>query len=545
MAAAAPPPPPLRGVSLAGLRALTADAGGRAALAGWTTGRLKADFILSATTPGVAYADVLAARPDGAALVGPATVFLSHAYAYEFLDALDAAGAWEDARRASGGAASFFYFDLAVVDQHAAPGGHGAVVSFEALRDTFGEGVRTVGHTLFLLRYEEPVSLSRAWCVFELAKTLPCGARLEVIMPPRDEEAFRAALVDDFASIVLKTCTVDVEKASAHVATDKDNIFRAIREDMGGFLPVNQLVIGAMREWMAGAGRAALNALPEEERAVSALVGKFARLLFEQGKDDEAAALFREALDNSRRMLGDDDALTLTCIHNYAVCLDNEGKEDEAMRLFREALKGSRRTLGDTHPDTLKSICSYANCLSFQGKYDEAMPLYREALEGSRRTLGDTHPDTLSVISDYATYFRDQGKYDEAMPLHREALEGTRRTLGDVHPDTIESICDFFKCLKAQGELAAADAFIRTELSRAPRPQLQLALVHLLAADSDERVALIAAARSALDHEHPLAERSGAGFYCDACGADRLRTAFSCAPCGFDLCAACASLRPS
>ncbi len=116
MAAAAPPPPPLRGVSLAGLHALAADAGGRAALAGWTTGRLKADFVLGATTTGVAYADVLAARRDGAALVGPATVFLSHAYAYEFLDALDAAGAWEARWREGGGAASFFYFDLAVVE---------------------------------------------------------------------------------------------------------------------------------------------------------------------------------------------------------------------------------------------------------------------------------------------------------------------------------------------------------------------------------------------------------------------------------------------
>jgi hypothetical protein len=89
---------------------------------------------------------------------------------------VEAAAAWEapDERVAKGGVI-FYYFDLAVVNQH----GQTGVVSFEALRDEFGGGVRGVGHTLFLLRYADPLSLRRAWCVFELGKTLACRARLE------------------------------------------------------------------------------------------------------------------------------------------------------------------------------------------------------------------------------------------------------------------------------------------------------------------------------------------------------------------------------
>ena len=75
---------------------------------------------------------------------------------------------------------------------------------------------------------------------------------------PRSEAAFADALVDDFESLVTKTCTVDVETATAREPGDEANIKRTIREAMGGFEAVNKTVIGSLRAWMAGAGRAAL-----------------------------------------------------------------------------------------------------------------------------------------------------------------------------------------------------------------------------------------------------------------------------------------------
>jgi|GEM_PF-4818463 len=50
-----------------------------------------------------------------------------------------------------------------------------------------------------------------------------------------------------------------------------------------------------------------------------------------------------------------------------------------------EALEASRRVLGDEHPETLLLIGNMGNLLYAQRKYDEAMPYCVEALETKRR----------------------------------------------------------------------------------------------------------------------------------------------------------------
>jgi len=110
-----PPARPLVGLSLAGFEALIAAAGGRCALAGKSTEWLKTHVILPATMRagfscsrpcadagacrlagwqheeaaaehsagcGSSYAELLRARPDGGALVGDASAFISHTYDY-------------------------------------------------------------------------------------------------------------------------------------------------------------------------------------------------------------------------------------------------------------------------------------------------------------------------------------------------------------------------------------------------------------------------------------------------------------------------------
>jgi hypothetical protein len=150
---------------------------------------------------GASFAELLS-RDGGSAWTGKANAFLSHAYSYKFLDAVDAADAWasrqSEAARNTLGGTFYFYFDLLVVNQH----GQNGIVSFETLRDEFGGGVRGIGNTLFLLDYDNPVSLTRAWCVFEVAVSLANGARFEVIMPSRDEAAFEKALLHDYDQLI-------------------------------------------------------------------------------------------------------------------------------------------------------------------------------------------------------------------------------------------------------------------------------------------------------------------------------------------------------
>ena len=388
MASASAPSKHPNGISLAGFRALIDAHGGRAELEGKSTQWVKLNVVIPATAPAKT---PFTALMDGAH-VAPATAFVSHAYDDEFLGMVDSIATLE----AREGSSAFYYFDLLVVNQH----GQDAIVPFEVLRDEFGQSVRAIGRTLLYLRWANPIPLGRAWCVFEMGITLAVGKGLKVIMPPADVASFKHALENDFDSLTYKTCRVDVEKATAREANDLVNIQRAIVEG-GGFPKTNQLVIEAMKGWMVEEARSALEEMPVEERATSALINNLANLLADQGKLGDAEPLYREALAGKRRTLGDEHPSTLNSIFNFAGLLWKQGKLGDAEPLYREALAGRRRTLGDEHPDTLNSIYNFAGLLWEQGKKAEALEMYRQELEGVRRVLGEDHPYTQQSLRNY------------------------------------------------------------------------------------------------------------------------------------------------
>ena len=55
---------------------------------------------------------------------------------------------------------------------------------------------------------------------------------------------------------------------------------------------------------------------------------------------------------------------------------------EEALPFVTEALEKSRRILGDDHHNTLNAISSLATLLKNQGRYDQALIHCTEALEG-------------------------------------------------------------------------------------------------------------------------------------------------------------------
>ena len=134
----------------------------------------------------------------------------------------------------------------------------------DSVRDNIGK----LKKTLLVQEWDNPKPLTRAWCLWEMVSTVNTGSDFQVLMSPKNHESFSDALVKEFDSLIYKTCNVDLAKAEAFNASDRDNIFKAV-EASAGFAKVNQQVIGIMREWMAQSGREALQRLPEEERAIS------------------------------------------------------------------------------------------------------------------------------------------------------------------------------------------------------------------------------------------------------------------------------------
>jgi tetratricopeptide (TPR) repeat protein len=246
-----------------------------------------------------------------------------------------------------------------------------------------------------------PGAITRAWCCFEMVKTLAEGCTLHVVLSPADVDGFQALLTTRFDDIAGMVAGLDARDAQISKLDDRDYILGEVAKLDGGLDSVTTTVCTSLREWLAAEGKAALVGLPMEQRGTSTLLMSVARLLKAQGKLDEAAPLYREALEARRATLGDRHPSTLVSIGNMASLLQAQGKLDEAAPLSREALEASRATLGDRHPSTLVSMNNMASLLRAQGKLDEAAPLSREAkllcreaVEGARAVLGNDHPHT-------------------------------------------------------------------------------------------------------------------------------------------------------
>ncbi|KAL1495725.1 hypothetical protein AB1Y20_016592 [Prymnesium parvum] len=309
-----------------------------------------------------------------------------------------------------------------------------------------------------------PCAVTRAWCVFEMARAIAKQYTLHVVLSPADVDGFEGLLLERFDEIAGIIAALDARDAQITKAEDREFILMQVERHEGGVGAITASVCQALRTWLADEGRAALARLPKEERGTSLLIAKLGMLLEAQGRLDEAEVLLREALEASRETLGNHHPNTLISINNLGSLLQDQGRLDEAGVLFREALEARRETLGNRHPDTLTSLNNLGMLLQAQGRLDEASALFREALEASRETLGNRHPHTLTSINNLGGLLKAQGRLDEASSLYLEALEASRETLGDRHPKTLISINNLGMLLKAQGRLDKAEVLFREAL---------------------------------------------------------------------------------
>ena len=105
---------------------------------------------------------------------------------------------------------------------------------------------------------------------------------------------------------------------------------------------------------------------------------------------------------------------TLTAMHDLASSLSYQGQYNDAEAMQREVLGDSKCILGAEHPDTLMMMHNLALLLSNQGRYKEAEVMQREVLGVRKRMSGAEHPDTLMAIHNLALSLSDQGRHKEA-----------------------------------------------------------------------------------------------------------------------------------
>jgi tetratricopeptide (TPR) repeat protein len=150
-----------------------------------------------------------------------------------------------------------------------------------------------------------------------------------------------------------------------------------------------------------------------------------------------------------RDHFGEQHPLVAVSLHNLAHVLSRQGRHDEAAELFREALAIRRAVYGDEHPLVAMALYNLGTQLVALGRRPEGEDIYRQALAQQRKLLGDHHPEVRVTLRELAQSRLQDGDYDEAVALLREALAIAEWLYPEGHPEA-------FRRFAAMGQLGSA-----------------------------------------------------------------------------------------
>ena len=185
-------------------------------------------------------------------------------------------------------------------------------------------------------------------------------------------------------------------------------------------------------------------------------------------RNDEAVALFREALAKRQAKFGHDHPTTLLTMTNLAGVYADSRRFEEALALQEETVRLAKSKNGSEHPETLSYTNNLAVTYQLAKRLDEALPLLENIFKLRRSKLGVAHKDAIFSMKNLARAYVEAGKLDRAIPLFEEALTLRRDTLGPKHPDTLESIQQLALAYRDAGRLPEAEPLAQAalELSR-------------------------------------------------------------------------------
>lgn len=375
-------------------------------------------------------------------------IFISHAWEYKFLAVLIALKYhFRDKPNV------VLWFDIFTVNQHKT-----ATYDFSWWSTTFKSAIASFGHTVMVLApWQNPLPLTRSWCLFELWSTVDTKSNFEVAMSESEIDQFLKDICEDTEESVNKMLgTIDVSKSEAFHKVYEQQIKAAV-ENSVGFGNLNMVVFKQLRSWMVKTVQNRLDSSPVDSPDYEKLAAALGELFRHRGQYQKAELKLMEALERRRNTLGDRHADTLASFRMLGNLYVRMGNCEKAMEFCQAAYEGCNQVLGEDHKETLKSIVCMGNLHYTKKEYDTAISYYDRAFEGRKRVLGETHADTIKTLSNLANCYKQRKDYDAAVPLYERALDRWQHALGGNHPDTLAAMCNLANLHRSKKEYDAAE----------------------------------------------------------------------------------------
>jgi hypothetical protein len=118
--------------------------------------------------------------------VGEATVFISHAWSFEFLDFVEALIDYFDHIESSKKENIILWIDLFSNNQH-----HCVSYDFQWWSTTFLSAIAQFHSTLMVFSpWHNPIPLTRGWCIWELYCTIQSKSHFNIALSKKEKQRF-------------------------------------------------------------------------------------------------------------------------------------------------------------------------------------------------------------------------------------------------------------------------------------------------------------------------------------------------------------------
>lgn len=418
----------------------------------WTTADALTNFVFPETKlKKCAYYQLHEKAKDSKGLpyIANANVFVSHAWRYKVSDLLQTC--LDHAAKSKEPKKVYFWIDLFINNQNTAPSKEQSWWS-EKFKKTIG----SVGQTLLVLSpWNNPIPLTRAWCLWEILCSVQENAKLTVALPSEEYKSFNSAIRNDFTAILTEFSNIQSKNAEAARAEDKEMIFQQVQETHS-FHQLDSLVKDQLRQWLYTNAELMLqqsSANKEKSLESGKLMIQIASWYSQLGKLEEAEKIFTQA-EGIFKSVKDPKSQTereialASLYNNRGFMYSERGKSNEALQNFTLAVD-----LRSKHEkDTLELASLYNNIGSIYGSvgdYNKAFEYYEKDMKIKEKSITPVSPpfekysfatSLNNLAYHYLNYKDDPVKAKE---LCEKALKMATDSYGSDH----YGLDKFYECL--------------------------------------------------------------------------------------------------
>jgi tetratricopeptide (TPR) repeat protein len=212
----------------------------------------------------------------------------------------------------------------------------------------------------------------------------------------------------------------------------------------------------------------------------ASVMNTLAMSLEEVGEKEAAYDLYYRIID-IRRDLPDQGSNLSVNLNNLAILLQEDGKLEEADALFREAVELVDEIYGFEHPFMAYTLNGYSGVHQDRGDFESAEEDLQNALKIGRAVFPENHPFNAVVLHNLGSLFEDMERHTDAANYFEQGLALRRQNLPDNHPDIATSL------------FSLGTSFIHLEQPSKAEPILREALQirQSIYEEEDWRVALV------------------------------------------------------